>query len=192
MNVITPFVEIIGIQFTNNFDNNLFYQRALEIKKTYSGKTNWKCDTYSTIKDLNLMHDKTFEELIQKCTYHVKEFAELYGIFKKNISCKESWLNIASTGQYQEYHLHPKHHFSLVYYVKTPENCGNIVFKSKSADNMFPLPEGVLTDVNNATYDILPEEGKILIFDSSMLHMVEKNKSEEDRVSVAMNFIVDD
>jgi len=191
MNIITPFVDIIGIQYTSNFDNNLFYERALEIKQLYSGKTNWRCDTYSTIKDLNLMYDTKFEALIKKCTYHVKEFAESYGIFKKNIRCRECWLNIASTGQYQEYHLHPNNHFSLVYYIKTPKNCGNIVFKSHSGNTMFPIPEGS-TSIINPTYEIIPEEGKILIFSSSLLHMVEKNKSDEDRVSIAMNFTVDD
>jgi ectoine hydroxylase-related dioxygenase (phytanoyl-CoA dioxygenase family) len=56
---------------------------------------------------------------------------------------------------------------------------------------MFPIPEGS-TSIINPTYEIIPEEGKILIFSSSLLHMVEKNKSDEDRVSIAMNFTVDD
>ena len=80
---------------------------------------------------------------------------------------------------------------ACVYYVKAPMNCGNLIFKKDTHDDMFRLPFEN-TSVNKVagydSYYIVPSECDIVIFKSSLLHMVEKNKSESDRVSIAMNF----
>ena len=38
------------------------------------------------------------------------------------------WANINPPGGYNRPHLHPNSHFSGVYYIKAPENSGQIVF----------------------------------------------------------------
>jgi uncharacterized protein (TIGR02466 family) len=85
--------------------------------------------------------------------------------------------------------MHSNNHFSAVYYIKTPENCGNIVFKKDSLDEMFPLPIDEYNEVASySTRFITPKSGVLIIFKSNIQHMVEKNKSNNDRVSIAMNF----
>jgi uncharacterized protein (TIGR02466 family) len=191
MNIITPFFESI---YHDNlkFDNDSFYKKALELKSKYAGDTSWRCDTYSTINDHNIIKDNFFNEFVQKCGQAVFEFAKHYGAYSKKVMCSEGWINIAEPEQYQEFHIHPKNHFSLVYYVRTPENCGNILFKNHNGDNMFPLPYDELTPANFGLFYWTPKEGDLLIFRSDLLHMVEKNKSKENRVSISMNFRLDD
>jgi uncharacterized protein (TIGR02466 family) len=167
-----------------------FVCRAYEIKEKYpNSKSKWNCDTYNTQNVYNLIDDEMFKGLVKACEQEVQKFATEFGVMSQ-AKCVDAWLNISKDGQYQEYHVHPGRHFSLVYYVKTPVNCGNIRFKSPSADtDMFLLP---ISDFTNASYSTCyyePEENVVLIFRSNLQHMVETNKSNEDRISIAMNFL---
>jgi uncharacterized protein (TIGR02466 family) len=98
-------------------------------------------------------------------------------------------MNVSTKGDYQEYHNHPNCHFSLAYYVKAPENSGKIVFKSHEQD-MLPLPVAKYNDYSSTVVSIKPKESMMVAFRSNLLHMVEQNKSDEERISITMNFIV--
>lgn len=184
----------LGQEFLDN--NNSYYLKGLEYRSKYERTTTWKCDTYTTLDVVDLNTQEEFKSLIQKCKEHVLNFATHYGIENNKTSaaklkCQHAWLNIASTGNYQEYHIHAGSHFSLVYYVKTPTGCGDLIFRSATADNMFPLPPHNLTEPSTATARYTPQEARLLIFPSSLSHLVCKNESAEDRVSISMNFAFD-
>jgi uncharacterized protein (TIGR02466 family) len=103
------------------------------------------------------------------------------------IKCNEAWVNVAMKGDYQEVHNHPKHHFSAVYYINTPNNCGNIMFKRE--ESMFPLEaSNALANISFCQY--AAEATKLLIFPSTLQHLVKANKSDEPRISLALNFIL--
>jgi hypothetical protein len=111
------------------------------------------------------------------------------GRFGTNDFSIDFWFNIAAQGAYQEYHLHPKSHFSLVYYVQTQKQCGNIVFQTADTlTDMFPLIADQATYASYKNCFYTPKDSLLLIFKSTLLHMVEKNLSDKDRISVAMNF----
>jgi len=170
--------------------NNIYYNKALEIQKHSVMNSKWKCDTFNTYALFDLAEDNTFDSLIKACQDKVNTFALEHGISRK-IEYLNSWINIANKENFQEYHRHERSHFSLVYYVKTPLNCGNLIFKKDTHDDMFRLPfedNPVNKTAGYDSYYIVPNECDIVIFKSSLLHMVEKNKNEDDRVSIAMNF----
>ena len=176
-------------------DNDKFYHKALEIKNQSSMNSKWNCDTFNTYNLFDLSKDDLFVPLIQKCQTKVEEFALEHGVTKKS-KYINSWINIASEGNFQEFHRHERCNFSLVYYVKAPKNCGNLIFKKDSYDDMFRLPfDDTFNNSNKVAgftnYYIVPNECDIVIFKSNILHMVEKNKSKDDRVSIAMNFYYD-
>lgn len=153
----------------------------------------WNCDTYNTLCHHDLLHDTDpiIQELIRVCKEHVIDFAAEYGITKPvgELHCIDAWFNIAKHGDYQEYHLHPRSDFSLVYYVKTKPKCGNIVFQNTSSIvDMYPLITEESTHASFKTCFYTPANSVLLIFRSNLSHMVEKNLSNEDRMSIAMNF----
>jgi hypothetical protein len=77
-----------------------------------------------------------------------------------------------------------------VYYLQVGNDCGNIIFRSFEADtDMLPLPADILTYPNYKTMSIMPEEDNLLIFRSNLKHMVEKNISNVQRISLSMNFL---
>lgn len=85
--------------------------------------------------------------------------------------------HIAQTNDTEE---HEKNILSGCYYLKKPENSGNIVFCSQKQylKGIFEDPLDTIIEVN---------EGEIILFPSDKMHYVEPNKSNGSRVSLAFN-----
>ena len=104
----------------------------------------------------------------------------------------DCWFNINGKGNYNNKHVHPNSDFSGVFWLKTPKECGNIVFESphnfSSYMEMQSYTEKFKHD-SGFTYNCIfkPVEGKMLIFPSSLQHEVKPNESDEDRISVSFN-----
>ena len=66
------------------------------------------------------------------------------------------------------------------------------MFRSHEANNdMFMIPTIEMKPASYKTCAFKPITGKLLIFRSNLQHMVEKNRTNEDRISLSANFIVD-
>lgn len=173
-------------------ENTFYKKRALELKNTLPRNNDWQTDIFTTYgTSYDIFSDILFKRLIQACTLEVNKFAREFGTFDGSAQCIEGFINVGSRGHFQEYHIHPGSHFSLVYYVTAPENSGNIVFRSPTADNMMPPPKFKETyPAGYPTFFIPPIESGVLVFKSDLSHMVQKNNTDEDRISIAMNFIL--
>ena len=185
-------IAICNVNLSDKFkdDNQKFYERGLYYKENLKKKTTWECDTYTSLDSADMINDPVFFELIQEISNQVYQFAELFGFKGGRLVCTDSWINIASPGNFQEIHVHPISHFSVVYYVKVSKNCGNINFYSYTTNSdMFPLPiENNETQLSFNYCNYEPKESQLLIFRSNVEHGVNKNESNEDRVSISMNF----
>jgi uncharacterized protein (TIGR02466 family) len=194
--LVTPFVELLYIAELNSKSRNSeFFDKALSVKNNFQQNHTWQCNTYSSIgTDYDIKEDPLFSDLINECAFHVNEFAKQYGVQNKKIFLVGIWVNVAETNNYQEYHMHSKSHFSLSYYVNTPDNCGEIVFKSHDADkDMFSLPKSDNPTLPNyKAFSVEPKAGDIILFRSNLLHMVKANLSKEPRISISMNFVLEE
>lgn len=96
---------------------------------------------------------------------------------------KESWFNISLQDHYQHFHIHDTFDFSGVYYHKTNENDGDIVFANPSlASRMSKLTSKVF-----GMNKISPKAGRLLIFPSFLQHAVYQNITNHARISVTFN-----
>lgn len=180
---------------TDNY-NNALAAKAIDLKSNLVVSANdWRCSTFSTLNqyDWKSDNDPIVSLLIEKCRNEVHEFALRYGINKPitDLICDDFWFNVAEKNDYQEYHQHPNSHFSLSYYVRTPEKCGNIVFKSFESMfdmNSLPIQDDNLNQYSFKTCSYTPSQSTIIIFRSHIPHMVEQNLSDDLRIGVTMNF----
>ena len=78
-------------------------------------------------------------------------------------------------------HMHQPSCLVVVYYHKTPDNCGNIRFY-----NPIQHPEFQ----KDLTIDIVPSPGKILVFPGWLYHEVLKNNGDSVRHSIAITMQV--
>ena len=87
----------------------------------------------------------------------------------------EFWFNIARPGESTGWHDHKdKSVLSGVYYLKVPDNAGDILFRKRDKDKI-------------VEWNIRSETGKLILFHSNIEHSVTINKSNHDRISIAFN-----
>jgi len=102
------------------------------------------------------------------------------------------WININRKGDYNVMHDHPNSVISGVLWVKTPEKCGSLMFHSPRSFTQHLLLNNVDSEVAKEQnycdyYTFNPKEGTMILFPSDLLHGVEPNESDEDRISIAFN-----
>jgi uncharacterized protein (TIGR02466 family) len=190
------FSEIIHREIVESLipNKDAYVNHALSLKDSIKLETDWHCNTYNTIATADLKNDPLFFDIIQQTGRRVIDFANEYSVNAVSATCVDGWINVAGHMHFQEFHQHPVSHFSAVYYIDVPENSGNIRFKSHEADtDMFPLPtprQDLLIPARK-TFCVEPKDGMLIIFRSNLQHMVHENKTNKNRITFAMNFIVD-
>ena len=99
---------------------------------------------------------------------HIPEIREL----NYNFKCDMAWPNVREPGLGIELHAHPDSSFAATYYVKTPENCGDLVCYVKDGKQL----------------RLTPKAGMMVILPSYVLHEIEINQSNDLRVSISTDF----
>ena len=191
-NTINLFPSVIHQFDVNGFDNiqNQLIDYAYNLKKKdsegviYSNHGGWQSPSFIVKDENDLLHS-----FLINCLYNFPNI-------DKSINFEvDAWIKINKKGDYNEKHNHPNSHLAGVLYLKCPKDCGNIVFDSPTG---FQSYQEILSyikefkECNNVfqSYEFFPVEGKMLIFPSHLLHVVQANKSNEDRISVSFNMIL--
>lgn len=98
------------------------------------------------------------------------------------------WTTIYPKGCYVPEHIHSTFLVSGVFYVKAPEDCGDIVFRDPSWVAKVTCNNGGSTFPIGGTRDgWSPTAGDLLLFPSWLPHYTNPNNSEEDRIIVSFN-----
>ena len=102
------------------------------------------------------------------------------------------WININGKGNYNIKHMHPECHLSGTLYLKVPENSGEIELLSPNQFSQWDemtVYSDQFKDKSNCypTYKFPPHEAMIIMFPGNLLHRVNENKSEGERISVAFS-----
>ena len=101
-------------------------------------------------------------------------YSKLEGLSFVNeiVTLSNSWFMLNTTNSWNLPHVHPDSYISGVLYVKaTP---------SDKIGNLY-----VIKDTSTAEY--VPVEGELLLFHSSLLHMVGPNQTNEERIVISFN-----
>lgn len=139
---------------------------------------------------VDLHQNKVFARVMLAVLEGAKEAVthEEWDLDKGELFVINSWGIINPKHGYNAMHNHPISMLSGVYYIKAPENCGDIVFRDpREVRQMTMLP---LKRQNRWTYQRVfyhPREGRLLIFPSWLLHEVKPNLSDEERICVSFN-----
>ena len=111
-------------------------------------------------------------ELIQKVDFVIQN--EINPYFKSY----NKWAHILEPNESTMIHTHDSPtsppHLSWVYYSKTDDKCGNIVWQSTIHNKFFSMEE-------------TPKGGMLIIFPNWMPHFTKKNNSNNIRISISGN-----
>jgi uncharacterized protein (TIGR02466 family) len=101
-----------------------------------------------------------------------------------------AWINVNNNPLIDGAHSHGGFFFSGVYYVKSDQNSGCINFLNPNREvvsTFLPSMTVAPNSFNCATIRHPPFPGKLLIFPSWLIHYVEHNLGDSDRISIAFN-----
>jgi len=126
-----------------------------------------------------------------------KQIDNNLNIVKSNFNFKESikftigrtWLNLNQTNNTVRPHLHANSLLSGVLYLKCNKS-GPIVFMHPVMAHQYVINESLIDKFNSFTsadMSVTPEVGKLIIFPSWLVHYVEPNLIDSDRISLAFN-----
>ena len=141
--------------------------------------------------EMNVLSLKDFERLKNEIGKNVMHVLCDVCKLKTDISVEitSSWINIHKPGDYAQSHNHMNSVLSGVLYLKTPENCGDIVFESPTnlfgTTFVFEVVED--NNLNSSSRTFSPTVNTLYLFPSHLRHYVQKNMSNDDRISLAFN-----
>jgi len=136
----------------------------------------------------NLHRDENFcENYLNKLLDKINEL-DFMPLFKVT-AC---WININGKGALNIPHSHPGCDLSLVWYIKTPENCGDLELENPFLQTRVNLMDYFPEDftIENTIVESVflpPVEGKCYIFPSDLRHSVLENNTDEYRISFSAN-----
>ena len=104
------------------------------------------------------------------------------------------WVNINDKGNSNISHIHPRCHFSGVYYVDKPKDSGNIIFSRPDGDliNIFfcDVKRNVSTSVNSEEWFFDCVNDDMIVFPAFYKHRVDVSRSSGQRISMSFNLTV--
>jgi|TARA_B110000211_G_scaffold234649_1_gene305351 uncharacterized protein (TIGR02466 family) len=166
---------------------NLLTKECFNLKKQIKkGGENWKSDVYNTLGTYDLRKNKKFNNINKTISSHVNIFAKQLGS-NYDYTCSNGWFNFYNKGDYQEYHYHAKSYFSAVFILQNPKPEPKLIFKNPILD-MYPLENIEVNEFNAMTFELGMPKNSLVIFRSFLEHMVEKTKTDDQRLSLAYNF----
>ena len=114
---------------------------------------------------------------------------EVMGISHK-LDVTQSWSLINPPGVGMHAHTHSNSLISgSLYYAPMPDPPGNMIFERTNGYRQIEMAvDSARTNVYNTQRNaIVPKEGDLVLFASSILHFVETNHSQQNRYSIAFN-----
>ena len=110
---------------------------------------------------------------------------------KQSIKISNMWAIINTGGSTNSRHQHGNSTISAAYYVRAPQNCGDIVFYDPRPAPVFSYPTAIASNLLNAQVNsITPKEGALILFPSYVDHSVNENLSNEERIVISFNVTI--
>jgi len=164
----------------------------LELKFVDKSKKDfYKNDGNITSNNNYILNEKPFSNLKKELDLRVQDYFEKVISPSNNITpyITQSWLNYTETNQYHHKHAHPNSLVSGVFYINCNEEHDKIKFFN---DNYKTLKLEVKdwNMWNSESWWFSVKTGDIILFPSSLTHMVETKQGDNTRISLAFNVFI--
>ncbi len=168
------------------------YRADINVSNTDLSKVKWVPNQENWVsEDLNILNTPEFATIAAQLHAVIAEY--FHGVMKVNSDTElfitESWLNKTETGQKHHRHWHPNSVLSGILYLSSEGTTGKTVFIDKSYD-LLEFNYDDANVYNSKTWAITPHVGDVLVFPSSVEHMVEEYHGQTPRITLAFNTFV--
>tara|TARA_R110000803_G_scaffold30124_3_gene68176 strand:+ start:2353 stop:2967 length:615 start_codon:yes stop_codon:yes gene_type:complete len=145
---------------------------------------------FSSVNNYILNHE-SFSLLKEELDLRVKDYFDKVILPANDITpyITQSWLNYTETNQYHHKHAHPNSLVSGVFYINCHEEHDKIkFFNDKYSTIKLEVKDWNL--YNSETWWFPVKTGDIILFPSSLTHMVETKEGSNTRISLAFNVFI--
>ncbi|WP_392530623.1 TIGR02466 family protein [Nostoc sp. C117] len=143
---------------------------------------------WHSVDNLNKRDDfQDFMKIIMDNVLEIANFLK-WDLEQVVLTINNCWAMINRKFSSNSVHDHPNSLLSGVYYIKSPKDCGGLLFRDPrvAAHRILP-PYLELTPWTMPSVTYKPVEGTMIIFPSWLTHGVEPNLSDEERISISFN-----
>ena len=107
---------------------------------------------------------------------------------KNEIKISAMWSIVNGKNASNSRHIHSNNFISAAYYVRAPEECGDIVFYDPRDAKVIRKPmTSTSNKLNTEVVNISPKEGLLVLFPSYLHHSVNQNNSTDERMVISFN-----
>ena len=99
----------------------------------------------------------------------------------------QSWINYTETNQFHHKHSHSNSYISGVFYIDAQKEVDSITFYKAKIDDTVELGITKYNPFNSTSCSFPVETGNIFLFQSSLIHGVDKKKGTNTRISLSFN-----
>jgi uncharacterized protein (TIGR02466 family) len=165
---------------------------SLELKFVEENKKSvYKNDGNTTSNNNYILNEKKFVNIKKELDLIIKDYFDKIMCPANKITpyITQSWLNYTETNEYHHKHAHPNSLVSGVFYI----NCDDKFDKIKFFNDNYKTIKPEVKDWNiwnSETWWFPVKTGDVILFPSSLAHMVENKEGTNTRISLAFNVFV--
>ncbi len=165
----------------------------LELKFVDKNKKDfYKNDGNITSNNNYILNEKTFANIKKELDLRVQDYFDKIISPANNITpyITQSWLNYTETNQFHHKHEHPNSLVSGVFYINCHKELDKIKFFKKDIYQTIKPEIKNWNLWNSETWWFSVKTGDIILFPSSLTHMVETKEGDNTRISLAFNVFI--
>jgi len=163
-------------EFTKSESDFLLNQKSRSNMGNTTSIDNYICRS-SKLKKLKQFFD---ESLLH---YFTTVYRPKYDVIPR---ITQSWVNYTKPGEYHHKHAHPNSFISGVFYIQSDAEKDKIYFY-KDGYQQIKVPAADWNEWNSESWWFEAITGKLILFPSSLTHMVETVQTEQTRISLSFN-----
>jgi uncharacterized protein (TIGR02466 family) len=176
--------------YISKLDRSLTEEELLFVNQIKSDV--YKNEGNVTSNDNYILNNEAFKNLKEELDLRVQDY------FTKIVSpanditpyITQSWLNYTETNQFHHKHQHPNSLVSGVFYINCDEKFDKIKFYK---NDIYQTIKPQIKDWNlwnSETWWFSVNTGDVILFPSSLTHMVETKEGDNTRISLAFNVFI--
>ena len=160
-------------------------QKKNKIGNTHSNKGGWHSPNFDLVNEgppINFINK--FKDFLK----HIISSDMGWEYIPNKQRIVSMWAIINKKNSFNVMHNHQNCYLSASYYVRKPEDSGDITFFDPKEAKTYRFPKiEKYTEYSTEIVTIEPGEGDLLIFPSYLYHSVGENLSDDNRVVVSFN-----
>jgi uncharacterized protein (TIGR02466 family) len=137
-------------------------------------------------------HSPSFLELKENLDKKLKAYLLSLEVMAtpKQLWMSSMWVNVMPSGSYHTMHTHPFSVISGTYYVDLPRGASPIKFEDPRSGLMMnaPLIKENALPAKQRFFELQPQSGETVMFESWLRHEVPENSASRPRVSISFNY----